>query len=91
MGGTDAQGDSDARGSSITVAHGRQHDKGPATRCHITDLSVASYMRGKVWRRDGNTVSRDRCRVKEAVREGSDDSDRIVNRKGKRSEGVRAG
>ena len=47
-------------------------------------------MRGKVWRRDGNTVSCDRCRVKEAVREGPDDSDRIVNRKGKRSEGVRA-
>ena len=48
-------------------------------------------MHGKVWRRDGNTVSRDRCRVKEAVREGSDDSDRIVNQKGKRSEGIRAG
>jgi hypothetical protein len=42
---------------------------------------VASYTRGEVWRRGGNAASRDGCRVKEAVREGSDDSDRMVDQK----------
>ena len=57
--------------------------EGPVTWCRITDTSVASHTRGKVWRRDGNAASHDGCRV-EAVGEGSDNSDRMVNQKGKR-------
>ena len=61
--------------------------EGPATWCRITDPSDASHTRGKVWQRGGNAASRDGCRVKEAAREGSDDSDRKADQKGKRREG----